>query len=348
MRKKELQPRYLSALCLELATLLQAGISINEGLYMLYTDDDSPRSKALLQGLYEDMESGENLAGAVEHSGAFPAYMTAMLRLGERTGRMEETLRALSAYYDQREQLRSSLRSAVAYPMLLLLLMGAVVVLLVTRVLPVFQDVFAQLGAQMSPFATALMHFGQGLSGAAVYILAVLGLLVLVALLLFAIPTLRSRTGRFFRWHFGGRGIAGRRAAADFASAMAAGMASGLDVEEALELAGQVSGGSKQMQQKLTGCRTALDSGESLEQALAGSGIFSHRDSRMLSLGIRAGAGDSVMQQLAARSQIRVQAQTEAAMGRIEPAIVILLSVLVGGVLLSVMLPLLGILSVIA
>ena len=271
-----------------------------------------------------------------------------MLRLGERTGRLEETLRALSGYYDQREQLRSSLRSAVAYPLLLLILMGAVLLLLVTRVLPVFQDVFAQLGAQMSPFATALLHFGQGLSGAAVYILAALGLAALAALLLYGIRPLRSRAAKFFRWHFGGRGIAGRRAAADFAAAMAAGMASGLDAEEALELAGQVSGGSRQMQRKLAGCRAALDEGERLEQALAGSGIFSHRDSRMLSLGIQAGAGDSVMQQLAARSQAQAQAQTEAAMGRIEPAIVIVLSVLVGGVLLSVMLPLLGILSVIA
>ena len=348
MAKRELSPRYLSVFFEEIATLLHAGIGMGDGLYMLYNDDDGAASRGLLKALYDATEGGAALSEAAAQCGVFPEYAVSMLRLGERTGRMEEISRALSAYYDGRDRLHRNLRDAIAYPVLLLVLMGAVLVLLVTRVLPVFENVFAQLGAQMSPLATTLMHAGQAVSGAALYILGAVAVLAVVAAAVYLVPAWHSRFAHFWQRNFGGRGIAGERAAADFAAAMAASMAGGLDAEESLELAGQVSGSSRQMAARLAACKAALDGGETLEHALSESGIFSRRDSRLLTLGIRAGSGDSVMHSIAVHAREEAETKTEEALAMAEPAIVIVLSVLVGAVLLSVMLPLLGVLSVIA
>ena len=347
MRQKQISAIELSMFCQELYQLVQAGLPIAEGLGMLLADEKDAGVRAWLGPLCEHAEEGLPLAECMRRTGAFPAYMTDMIALAEQTGRLQDVLPALSAHYARQDRMASDIRHAVAVPVALFCVMLAVVFLLITQVLPVFDRVFAQLGVRMSPMAVRLMQVGDVLSGAGLGIAIALCALAVVALAVALIPALRGRFIAFVRFHLGGRGIFGRVAATRFASAMAMATASGLMMDEAAELAGKLCGGAKQIDEKTRLCAEKIAEGGSTAQALADSGLFSARDGRLLQLAERTGSLAETLDGIAARLEQDTMRRIDARISAIEPAIVILTALLAGVILLSVMLPLMSIMSTI-
>lgn len=345
MKKSITTAPYLSAFCTELALILRSGFPVSEGLLMLRDEDNDRRSKALMGQLYEETDMGSSLSQALEKTGQFPRYMLDMVALGERTGRLEETMGALAEYYDRQAQMASAVRSAVAYPLILLVILLAVITVLITQVLPIFQSVFQQLGAEMSSFALGLMALGEGLSAASTVIAVVFGVILVAVLVCVLVPPVRSRLGGFLRRTFGGSGVWGRISVNRFTSAMAMAMASGLDLEESVDMAARIAGGARAIDERTARCREMILSGSRVGEALSKSGLFSTRNSRLLTLAESTGSLSDIMADIARRSEREVQDELDRIIGRVEPTLVILASVSVGVVLLSAMIPLLGIMS---
>ena len=337
----------LAIFCQELYQLVQSGLPVADGLNMLLEDEIDRRTKAWLAPLCAHAEEGMPLAQAMRQTEAFPDYMTDMVALAEQTGRLQDVLPALSAHYTRQDRMIDDVRRAFAVPIALFCVMLAVVFLLITQVLPVFSRVFAQIGVQMSPMAARLMHIGQVLSGAGLGIAIVLGVVVVLALIVMLVPVLRARVTGFVRFHLGGRGVFGQIAAARFASAMAMAAASGLMMDEAAELAGKLCGGAKQIDEKTALCVQKIADGGSTAQALSESGLFSARDGRLLALSERTGSMAETLEQVAERMQEDTLRRIDGYIGAIEPTIVILTALLAGVILLSVMLPLMSVMSTI-
>ena len=338
---------YLSMLCSELAMLLDAGLTVNDSLHVLQEDESSKDGKAIMQALIEALERGEPFSIALKGTGLFPRYMVHTVEIGERTGRLVETLTALSEYYERQVRLSITIKNSVLYPAILLVLMVVVVLILIVQVLPIFNDVFSRLGTQMSPVAMSLMEFGGWLGDAAIAIAAVFGAIFVLVVLVWAIPSLRRALAKVFSDRFGSRGIFGKLASSRFVFAMTLAMASGLDTAEAIGVAAGISGGSKAVDEKHVRCMQLLDSGSTLSEALSGAGILSPQDGKMLSVGARSGKADLAMSEIARRSDLDVRDSIDRIVGRIEPTLVIISSVVVGVILLSVMLPLMGIMTAI-
>jgi len=334
-------------LCSELAMLLDAGLTVSDSIHVLREDEPDKDSKAIMQGLIDRLEMGEPFSTALKGSGLFPRYMVHMVEIGEKTGRLVETLNALSEYYERQVRLSVTIRSSVLYPAILLVLMVAVVLILIVQVLPIFNDVFSRLGTQMSPVAVSLMKFGGWLGDASIVIAAVFGLIFLMIFLAWAIPDLRKSIARWFSDRWGGSGVLGKLASSRFVFAMTLGMASGLDTAEAIDAAAAISGGSKAIDDKHKRCSELISSGKTLSAALCESGILSLQDGKMLSIGARSGKADLAMAEIARRSDLDVRDSIDRIVGRIEPTLVIISSVVVGVILLSVMLPLMGIMTAI-
>jgi type IV pilus assembly protein PilC len=344
-KQRGLANLYLSVFCKELSMILQAGISLSEGVYLLLQEEPDTNGQKVLKSLHAPLEEGKPLSVSLKTSGVFPGYMVNMTEAGERTGRLAETLKSLSAHYERMDRVAAAVKNAVLYPSVMLLMMIAVVVILMTAVLPVFNDVFARLGGQMSPVAVNLMMLGEWLTGASVIIAAVFSVLFVLALLIWLIPKLRDGAKRFFLHSFGGRGVFRETASARFVSAMAMALASGLDTQEAVTMAAGVSGGSKAVLKKTDACMERLNVGGTLSESLRDVGIISVRDSRFLSLGGASGMADAAMADIARRAERDVHDRIESVVGRIEPTLIIVTSLIVGVVLLSVMLPLMGIMT---
>lgn len=345
---KKLSNAYLSAFSMELALILRSGMPMSSGLLLLRDDDDSPDSRALLDELCKDVDAGMPLSESMERSGRFPDHMLRMVGLAERTGKMETTLFSLSTYYEQQRLLNLSIRQALTYPALLFVVFFTVVIVLITQVLPIFENVFRQLGATLSPIAQSMLSFGQALSGASTVIGVVLAVIAVIVIAVVAVPKLRSAVSAFFFSRFGGSGVWGQILRARFAAALATGIASGLDAEESIKIAAKQVEGAKKLDASVNECKDMLAIGKNLSEALGSSGLFPAMDSRMIAMGFQTGSIDQVMQEIASRTDKRARERLDGIVSAIEPTIVILTSLVAGAILLSVMLPLVGIMSGIA
>ena len=345
--QKKLTNGYLSALCLEMSMMLTAGMTVHDGMEMLIADEADKNSKHVLDRVVEKLDGGVPLSAAMKESGYFPVHMVNMLEIGERTGRTAETMKALSDHYAGRERLAASIKNATTYPAVLLVMMLAVVMVLIVQVVPIFNDVFERMGAQMTPFALRIMDFGTWFRHASVVIAAVLAGVLLLVLLILAIPALRAGVAAWFRRVFGGVGIFGRVASLHFVSSMALGVASGLPVDEAVSLAASLNNQTKSLNKKYEKCIALLREGKTLAEAMRETKIVTPRDGRLLSLGERSGMSEFAMGEIARRSDQAVQAEIERVVSRIEPTLVIVTSAIVGVILLSVMMPLVGIMTTI-
>jgi len=344
-KNKHLSNSYISMLCTEFKMLYNAGIAPYDSLMLMFDDEHDEDGQAVLKAMLPALEDGKPLSAAFQQAGCFPRYMVSMMEAGEQTGHISESLLALSKHYDRQERIAVSLRNAVLYPVMLLTLMLAVVALLIIQVLPMFNEVHLRLGSRLPPFAERLMEFGSWVSGASIVIAIVVGTILCAAFILWLIPQSRVLISGWFRDTWGDKGLLGDIASSRFASALAMGVASGLDTEKALELASSVSGGSKSVDNKHRRCMELIRAGGTLSDSMFEAGIFSARNSRMLSIGTRSGMADSALSEIAERSGLAVQDEIDKLIGKVEPTLVIISSVLTGVILLSVMLPLMGIMT---
>ena len=343
--KARIPELYLPVFCRELHQLVRSGIPTSEGLSLLREDETDPKVLSWLDELCKLTDEGTPLAEALVETKAFPTYMTDMVTLAEQTGRLEDTLLSLQHHYERQIRMKSEIRGAVTVPVVLLIVMIAVVLLLITQVLPVFDRTFAQLGVSMGGVAAGMMRAGNVLAKAGTGIAAVLAIIAVAGLAVAFVPSLRAKFLAWFNASFGGRGVLGQMAVSRFASAMAMGTSSGLPMDESVELAAKLCGGAKEIDAKTAKCRELIDEGASPADALADCGMFTNRDCRLLKLAERTGNLPETLEDLAARQEEESMRRIDRTVSAIEPAIVVITSVLAGVILLSVMLPLMGLLS---
>lgn len=347
MKSLELSNLEIADLCRELALLMHAGVSLADGLYLLAEEEKDVANRALLTQLAQDVEAGAFLSQVFEKAACFPIYVTGLLQVGERVGRTEETLNALAAYYEGREQMNRQIRSALTYPAILLLLMLVVIVILLSQVLPVFNEIYASLGGRLTGVAGGLLLLGQGLDQAMPILCAALAVVLLGVAVVSMHSGVRSRALGLWYAHWGDRGTARSLNNARFAQALSMGFSSGLPLEEAVDMAALLLEDIPAAAKRCRSCRRLLDQGESLSHALVETGLMSTSSSRLLTLGMRGGTGDGVLEDIARRMQEDAQLELEGKVAKVEPALVLVTSVLVGVILLSVMLPLMNIMTAI-
>lgn len=240
MRRETLDDDTLSLFCSQLSLMLQAGIGVEEGAALLAGDADEPGQRTLLAGLRAGLDRGEPLSQALEATGGFPDYLLRMVEIGQASGRLDQVLAALGRYYARQADTRRALRRAVAYPAVMAVLIAVIFLVLVARVLPVFQQVFVQLGVELSPVAAALLRFGsagQAVTAAAAVVLALCALLL--------VWLLRAQTGAAALSGLFARTRAARALGRSwFASAMAMMLSSGVPLDEAMERTAGLLAGS--------------------------------------------------------------------------------------------------------
>lgn len=342
----ELTHSEIAGICRHLALLLHAGIGTADGVFLL-AEEENKAMRAFLLELGAQMDTGKPLSDAMESTGAFPGCVTGMVRMGEETGRMEEVLTALARFYEQRSQSRRRIRHALAYPAMILALMLVVISVLLIKVLPVFDEVYASLGSRLTGIAAALLHFGQLLERALPVLLGLLIIGIVLASLYAWCAPFRKKVNEWCTVHFGDRGASRKFNNANFARALAMGLGSALPLEDAVEQAGKLLADIPGAAQRCSCCAQALHGGAELAAAMGDAGFLPPAECRMLSVGLRQGSGDLVMTDIADRLMEDAAESLENTAARAEPAMVLIASALVGLILLAVMLPLMNIMATI-
>lgn len=295
------------------------------------------------------MEETGSLTQAMETSGRFPHSSVSYIKTGEETGCLDEILNSLALHYEQEQEVSEQIRSAVTYPLIMLGMMGIVIVVLLVKVLPVFQQVFQQMGMgmEMNTLSLGLLKAGSILSNySGIFLLLVVLLIVLILFL-----SLSEKGHTYLRnaaYHLPVfRDIP---LAADYgrlAQGLSLGLKSGLTPDTSLELSAEMVS-HPLILKRLEETGHLLEEGTPFYQALTDSKLFTGMEGRLISVGFQSGSADEALNQLSVKYREKAVDLISEAISIVEPTIVIILSLLVGLVLLSVMMPLLGILSDIA
>lgn len=347
MKGRKLSHNEISSLCLELALFLRAGADSAGALTLLSRETDDPRLRTPLEDMARCMDEGHPLSRVLEASGLFPSDVWRMVRVGEQTGRSEEALQSLARYYSRRDETDRRTRSALLYPSILLLIMLAVIVVLLTKVLPIFSRVYASLGGQLTGISGGLLRLGQLLNAALPVLCAILALAV-VFLAVFALSQpVRDRLLSLWQKRRGDRGLSRKMADARFAQALSMGLSSGLSPEEAVETAGTLLPRHSAAERRLQACLAAMEENDSLIAGLKAGQLLPPSECLILELGLTGGSGEIAMEEVARRLDLEAEDALDRTLSRIEPTMVVLSSLLVGAILLSVMLPLANIMSAI-
>ena len=341
---KALSSQELASFCSQISSVLKAGISPSEGIAIMLEDTSAQEEQQILSAIQETLNTTGVFSLGLEDAKVFPEYMMNMVRLGEQAGRLDDVMEALALHYERESSLAAAIRSAVTYPCIMIGMMVLVVLVLITKVLPVFDQVFRQLGQNMSGFSKSLLLLGSSLNRYSAVFLAVLVLLAGLCLYFAKTESGRKTAAKLFSRLRLTRGFSHKNAACRFASGMALVLKSGLTPEEGLTMAGKLTE-NPAFQEKISACQELLKDGAPLAEALSKSGIFTGMQSRLLLIGDKTGALDDAMDQIAVHYKDDLDTSIQNAISVIEPTLVAVLSILVGLILLSVMMPLLGILS---
>lgn len=343
MVSNKLSDRQVSELCLELSSLLHAGVGYQDAARLFHPSDQVMRQVVgELAG-----SDGTDLATAMESTGAFPAYVCGLVRVGQEAGRTEEVLSALSDYYNKQYIRSARIRSALAYPSMLLLLMLAVVVVLLVRVLPAFESVYASLGGGMDGLAGALLGVGRWMGQAAPWLCGGLAVIVLCAVATVFVPGIRRRIVGRWQAAFGDRGVSRKINQAKLAQALSLSMEAGMPLDQAVYKAAELVADVPAARDRCFACSDELWSGDDTAGVLRRSGILPETACELLALGQQAGGADKAMAEIALRLSFEADTALDGLVGKIEPLMIVLSSLLVGMILLSVMLPLMDVMSAI-
>lgn len=341
MKKKEkgvLAPAAVSEVCLQLAFILESGMALEDGVGALADESEKDGLQPVYQALCAGLNETGSLCEAMRRSVAFPAYAVEMAGVGETTGRLEAVLRGLADYYEREARMREAITDATVYPIALGAMLVVIVLVMLCKVLPVFRRVLGGMGVGAADAGGALITLGAWLGW---IVMALVGLAVLAALgCALALRTqARERVLRLLRRVFPQlRRIEAERSAARAALALSRMLSSGFGPEEAAATAASVlEDGAAAARMK--DMRQALEEGEAFSDALERSGLFQPRQMRMIRAGAQAGRGAQVLEKLAADYEEAAESEIARIVSIIEPTLIALLSIVVGGILLSVMLP---------
>lgn len=341
---KKLNCEEMITFCSQMAIILHSGISAFEGISMMMEEQKNSEGTQVLRTVYQEMELGKSLYDGMTTAGVFPEYACQMVNLGETSGRLDEVMQSLADYYTQEEALYKTIRHAVSYPLFMLAMMLGVLLVLMIRVMPIFQEVFLSLGMQMDGPAGAVLHMGQIMGR---YSGIFLFLFALVLIFFFCISRTekgREKAAGWLRHSALTQKYVRKTAQYRLAFGMSMSLRSGLDPERSLEMMQSLVGDAK-MADRIEQCIQRMKQGAFFEEAVIEAELFDGMQNRMIRIGQRTGSLDQVMEEIARQCEAEVTESIWNKISMIEPTVVIILAVLVGVILLSVMLPLMSIMS---
>ena len=341
---KALTNTELITFCGQLALILRSGISALEGLSLMLEDTPEGEGRQVIESVLSEMEVTGSLHHSLRTAGVFPDYMCSMTEIGEMSGKLDDVMYSLSEHYRREESLSASIRSAVVYPLIMLGMMVAVMAVLIIKVMPVFRQVFEQLGTGMTGVSKAILDFGSALGNYSMVFLILALVIAVLFIWLFFTESGNSHRKTIADKFFLTRGLSRKIACSRFASGMHLALGSGLDVDQSLEMAARLVD-HPVVHSQIEEIRRLTAEGNGFTEAVTETGIFSGIYTRMLSIGYRAGALDDVMEQISRSYSEEVEERMNTLTSRLEPTLVAILSIVVGMILLSVMLPLMSVMS---
>jgi type IV pilus assembly protein PilC len=323
----------------QLATVVNAGLPLLEGLDILAEQVENPSFRRVIRSVQKNVEGGDSFTDALaRHPKVFNALFCNLVRAGEASGMLDEILRQLSIYLEKAAKLQRRVKSATIYPSVIITVAIAVVIILMVFVVPVFEKIFEGFNAQLPAPTQIMIDISHFVKGNFPYIGA--GLVIFIVLLSRWIKTEGGRKkfdrfllampifGTLFR----------KIAIAKFSRTFSTLLHSGVNILVSLEIVAKTSG-NKVIEEAIDNMRLSIREGESIAGPLRQSGAFPPMVIRMIDVGEKTGALDEMLSKIADFYEDQVDVAVASLTSLMEPVIIVVLGVIIGGVVISMYMP---------
>jgi type IV pilus assembly protein PilC len=334
-------PKELAVFTRQFSVMIDAGLPLVQCLEILASQQENKAFQKVLAGTRGAVEGGSTLSTAMKaYPKVFDPLYSNMVEAGETGGILDTILQRLSTYIEKNVKLKRAVKSALVYPIGVLSIAAAVIVLLLWKVVPIFSTLFAGLGVDL-PLPTKIVI---GLSN---FVGSIFGLLIAAAFVgvIVALKAWYGTTqGRMVMDTMVLKlpvvGILMRKiAVARFTRTLGTLISSGVPILEGLDITAKTSGNAV-VEKALFQVRKSLEEGKSLTEPLKECEVFPGMVTQMISVGEQTGAMDAMLSKIADFYEEEVDAAVKDLLTALEPVMIVFLGVVVGGVVISMYLPL--------
>jgi type IV pilus assembly protein PilC len=326
----------------QLATMIEAGISLVQALTALYEQCDAKRQKNLrhvISDVTSRVQGGDTFHESIaKHPRVFNRLFVSMVKAGEHGGLLSEILDRLAGFLEATARLRKKIKSAMTYPVIVISIAFLITTFLIVRVVPIFGEIFKDFGAKLPAPTQFLIDLSDFIR--AQWYFMILG----IGGTIFGIRAfLRSTRGRQLsdRWKlklpvFGPLVL--KISMARFARTFAQLIRSGVPILEVLDIVGG-SSGNHVVEESIKGVSADVEKGDNLSIALSKKKLFPPMMLRMVAAGESTGRIDTMLEKMADFWDEEVEALLDAMTSLIEPLLIVFLGVIVGGIVIAMFLP---------
>lgn len=338
-QSKKIKLKDISLFCKQMSVMLESGIPLNNAVDILEQQATSKNLKSSLKIVSKSLKEGSQLSKAMlDQEGMFPDLLIRMVQAGEKTGKLDEVLEKMSEHYNKELKTSRQIRGAMIYPAVLAFLAVAAVLALLYVVIPSFSGIFEQSGMDM-PLPTRIVLAASNFVRSYWYILfGVTGILVFVFLRYRSTEAGRYQLDRLKLWLPVIKGPMQKIVTARFASTLAILTSAGIPLVEAIESAAATTNNAVVIE-KMKIANEGLQKGERLTGMITATGLFPPMMLSMVKIGEESGSLESMLVKTSDYYEEELETAIKQLLSLLEPAMIIVMGVIIGGIVASVMLP---------
>ena len=338
-QSKKIKLKDISLFCKQMSVMLESGIPLNNAVDILEQQATSKNLKSSLKIVSKSLKEGSQLSKAMlDQEGMFPDLLIRMVQAGEKTGKLDEVLEKMSEHYTKELKTSRQIQGAMIYPAVLAFLAVAAVLALLYVVIPSFSGIFEQSGMAM-PLPTRIVLAASNFVRSSWYILfGVTGILVFLFLRYRSTEAGRYQLDRLKLNLPVIKGPMQKIVTARFASTLAILTSAGIPLVEAIESAAATTNNAVVIE-KMKIANEGLQKGERLTGMITATGLFPPMMLSMVKIGEESGSLESMLIKTSDYYEEELETAIKQLLSLLEPAMIIVMGVIIGGIVASVMLP---------
>ncbi|MFT6599723.1 MAG: type IV pilus assembly protein PilC [Alloalcanivorax sp.] len=338
--KKKIKPMDIALFTRQMATMMKAGVPLVQAFEIVSDGLENPSMRDVVLKLKTDVESGNNFAGALrQHPRLFDDLYCSLIESGEASGSLETMLDRVALYKEKTEALKQKIKKAVKYPIAVICVAVIVTGILLVKVVPTFQELFEGFGAELPAFTQFVIGLSEGLQA------NFLMILIISAALIIGFTEARKRSQGFhdavdrllLRIPVVGP-ITHKATVARFARTLSTTFAAGVPLIEALDACAGATGNVVYRKAVLQ-VKEDVATGQQLQFAMRSTGVFPAMALQMTAIGEESGALDAMLAKVATYYEDEVDNLVDGLTSMLEPMIMAILGVLIGGLIIAMYLP---------
>ncbi|MBQ0754920.1 MAG: type II secretion system F family protein [Gammaproteobacteria bacterium] len=338
--KKKITTMDLTIFMRQMATMMKAGVPLVQSFDIVAEGLDNPSMREVVLGIKYDVEGGNNFASALKkYPMHFEELVCSLVDAGEQSGALETMLDRIAIYKEKSEALKQKVKKALKYPISVVCVAIVVTGILLIKVVPVFKDLFDSFGAELPAFTQFVIGISETITASWIYILLCgAGIFVAFAEGKKRSPAFAGALDKLsLRLPIVGD-IALKATVARFSRTLSTTFAAGVPLIEALEACASASGNIV-YKEAILRVRDDVSTGQQLQFAMRATGVFPNMALQMVAIGEESGALDSMLDKVATYYEDEVDNAVDGLTSMMEPLIMSVLGVLIGGLIIAMYLP---------